>query len=523
VMDSSKSGRTIYVVAAGLIVVSTTIMILQLLQLEIIIAVETSAGIVPIVGLLSLLLWITQPDRRVIEHYTLKYIYKREELAKVKVRMASALLYIMPWESSPKNAFGIEESLQKDLERTLRSPELKDQIDNYKQAFWLLLLTPFSLITLVVFYTIPLLLLLSGGIGIGCILAYLLLRENQHTLTRIIEYAFARWFQEDTSTDLSRRKSGFGKISDVKERLEATLEIVTPTIDLAVRGDWRGFDRQSRNLEELLGIPNPEGLLWRLVNDFLRFLQWSVGLIHGPNSQRVDICLQNAELQITDSITVIRENRESSFSEEETTIADVMGHFVKLTSSRDSVLNLSAEFYSIFNEEIFENILSQYFDILKEIPFSLNKLKIPNSGSEFVGVNRLAFYLVAAAEKELLDMIEILKLVALWKVHPTVINGTLGPLTAIAIMENNVGWNLDEIQSVVSTLAARMEYINFDKMLENLKTFGEREQSPRYRQFISNLRREVKKKVVRSEHDAPIRKIGTLLEDYYLKLKQGSS
>jgi len=252
-------------------------------------------------------------------------------------------------------------------------------------------------------------------------------------------------------------------------------------------------------------------------------LQWSVGLIHGPNSQRVDICLQNAELQITDSITVIRENRESSFSEEETTIADVMGHFVKLTSSRDSVLNLSAEFYSIFNEEIFENILSQYFDILKEIPFSLNKLKIPNSGSEFVGVNRLAFYLVAAAEKELLDMIEILKLVALWKVHPTVINGTLGPLTAIAIMENNVGWNLDEIQSVVSTLAARMEYINFDKMLENLKTFGEREQSPRYRQFISNLRREVKKKVVRSEHDAPIRKIGTLLEDYYLKLKQGSS
>jgi hypothetical protein len=426
----------------------------------------------------------------------LKDINKMDEHAQVKVRIASALLYIMPWESSPKSAYSIEESLRKDLERTLRSPELKEQIDNYKQAFWLILLTPFSLVTLAAVYQIPFLILAIIGLIVGFALAYLLLKEYENTPTRILEYAFARWFQEGTSTDLSRRKSGFGRESAASEKLAATLEIVTPTIDLAVRGDWKGFDRKSRNLEELLGIPKPDCLSWRLITEFLAFLEWSAKEIHGPNSQRVDICLRNAGIQITDSIKMLEENRDSKFSAEEASITKVMKHILDFSSNNDKLLSFSAKFYEIFEEEIFSQFSSHSYSVLRGIPFLLNEMEIPeprDTSIDFedvypIGLEELAFGLTIAAEQKLLDMLAILKLIASWDVTPDRIKEALGPTAIVAIMENDVGWTLDDIREINRIIAEGLHLVDFDKMIRNMDGLGKQEGKPSLEQYLMHLK-----------------------------------
>jgi hypothetical protein len=141
VMDSTKSGRAIYVVASSLIVSSIVFFVLEIarffepstIQLSEV-AVELVIGLTSIVGFLSLLLWIRKPERSIVESWVIKSIYEKDTIKDIRIRMASALFYIRPWESSPKEATLIEESLLSDIERILRSPEFKDQIDNYKTS-----------------------------------------------------------------------------------------------------------------------------------------------------------------------------------------------------------------------------------------------------------------------------------------------------------------------------------------------------------------------------------------------------
>ena len=485
IMDSTKSGRLIYLVASATIIVGTAVGLVY--GFGGLIILEASVGLVPIVGLFSLLLWILKPDRFVVERYAVNKIYAKDELKQVKIRMASSLIYIKPWESSQKEAYSIQESLRNDVDRILQSSEFKEQIDNYKQAFWFILLTPFTFILMLVFFQIPPILLMYGrailvlilglvGLGIGAFFAVLMLRENRETPSRIIEYVFARWFHEGASTDLSRRETGFGRKSDIKDQLSAVIDIVTPTIDMVIRGDWKGFDAKSRDLSSLISIPNPESITWGYVNEYFKFLRWVIGNIHGPYSQRIDICLKNAKLQILDSVAMLKENRKPSFNQEEELIASTLEHIVNSTGDRNTVLDMNADFYKIFNQGIFENLITQSFEILGETPFRINQQPQLSPPKEIESEkDRLAWKLVAAAEIELLDVYQVLKIIIGWEVHPTTIDKTLGKATCKIIMERDVGWNTDQIRSVLPTIASRMKHVNLDKMKHNFSAIAQKE------------------------------------------------
>lgn len=498
-MDSTKSGRLIYLVASASIILGIAVGCVFGIGGQFTPTTEASTGLVPFIGLFSLFLWIWKPDRYIVERYAIKKVYAMNDLKKVRIRMASSLLYIKPWESSQKEAYSIEESLRNDIDRILRGVEFKDQIDNYKQAFWFILLTPFTFILMLAFYQVsPVLLLFGpapvvfglglGGLGIGAILAILMLRENHETPSRTIEFVFARWFHEGASTDLSRRDTGFGMTSDVKDRLEAALDIVTPTTDLVIRGDWKGFDRKSRNLSQLIGIPNPEQLSWRFVNEFFKFLRWAIGEIHGPNSQRIDICLQNAKLQILDSVNILKENRESSFDQEEEIIESTLEYIANSIKDRDTVLGIKVEFYKFLNQEVFNNLITQTIEILGESPFrihqeaQLSRSKAPARGKEL-----LAWELVGAAERELLDMQQVLTIITGWGVHPTAIKESLGPLTGKTIMENDVGWSTTEIRTVLPTIAQIMKSVDLDIMKQNFSKLAQKEGPNEIRNLVVQL------------------------------------
>jgi hypothetical protein len=497
-MDSTKSGRLIYPVASTLIIVGVAVGLTFAIGGQFIPTIEASTGLVPFIGLFSLLLWIWKPDRGVAERYAIKKIYAKDELKKIRIRMVSSLLYIKPWESSQIEADSLEESLRNDVDRTLRSSEFKEQIDNYKQAFWFILLTPFTFILMLAFYHVPLVLLIFGpvpvvfatglgGLVIGVILAFLMLKENHETPSRVIEYVFARWFHEGASTDLSRRETGFGMASRVKDRLKASLEIVAPIIDLVIRCDWKGFDRKNKNLSQLIGLPNPENLSWNFVNEHIQFLRWAVGNIHGPNSQRIDICLENAKSQILDSVATLRENREPSFDEDEEIIASTLEHITNSTKNRNTVLGLEAEFYKFFEQKIFDNLNDLSFEILKEMPFRIHQKERPSSPEGHPGMVQLAWNLVAAAEQELLDMHHILTILAEWGVHPTTIDGTLGQLTGKTIMEKDVGWSTVEIRTVLPTIASRIENIDLDVMKQNFATLAQKEGQGKIWKLVEQL------------------------------------
>ncbi len=503
-MDSTKSGRLIYLVASASIIVGIAVGCVFGIGGQFTPTTEASTGLVPFIGVFSLFLWIWKPDRHVVERYAIKKVYAMNELKKVRIRMASSLLYIKPWESSQIEAYSIEESLRNDIDRILQGVEFKGQIDNYKQVFWFILLTPFTFILMLAFYQVPPLLLLFGpapvvfgfglgGLGIGAILAILMLRENHETPSRIMEFAFARWFYEGASTDLSRRDTGFGMTSDVNDRLKAALEIVIPTTDLVIRGDWKGFDRRSRNLSQLIGIPNPEKLSWGFVNGYFKFLNWTIGQLHSPNSQRIDICLQNAKLQILDSVNILKENRESSFDQEEEIIEATLEHIANSIKDRNTVLGIKAEFYKFLNQEVFSNLITQTFETLGEAPYRIHQetLSFPSKGPA-PGKERLSWKLVAAAEKELLDAYQVLTIIAGWGVHPTTIKEVLGPLTGKTIMENDVGWSTTEIRTVLTTIALMMNSVDLDVMKRNFAELAKKEGPSKIRDLVVQLIHDVK-------------------------------
>ncbi len=116
--------------------------------------------------------------------------------------------------------------------------------------------------------------MMTLGIPFGLALASPLWIQNRKVLVRISQYAYCRWYHEGVSTDLSRRESGFSMTEqNLHDRLKASLEMTTAIIDLVTKGDWKGFDRKIRNIDDLIGLPEPEILTWNNVNEYFKLLQ----------------------------------------------------------------------------------------------------------------------------------------------------------------------------------------------------------------------------------------------------------
>ncbi|MFW9804896.1 MAG: hypothetical protein ACFFFC_19725, partial [Candidatus Thorarchaeota archaeon] len=104
VMDSTKSGRAIYVVASSIVTVALVGIILRLQGAEIEFTVESLVVLVPIIGGLSLLFLSIKLEKIAVEQVSLHRINGKKKKNDTKLQMAVALLYIAPWESSPKEA-----------------------------------------------------------------------------------------------------------------------------------------------------------------------------------------------------------------------------------------------------------------------------------------------------------------------------------------------------------------------------------------------------------------------------------
>ncbi len=447
VMDSSKSGRAIYVAASSLIVVALALLVLQVQGTAIQLTLENTLALIPFVGGLSLLLLSANLERTVVEWFSLRRISGKKEKEEVKLRMAEALLYVAPWESSPKDAYSIEESVDFDLKRMLRSPQFRDQISELQQVFWILFLLPFTLIDVVLLFSFDWI-LLGVTAGLGLIAASLIQWRNREILNRIISYAYASWFLEGTSDDLETRRASYRMKSRQEEKLKASLELTKPVIDLATKGDWEGFDRKSRNLDNLVGLPGYDTLKWSLVEDYLVFLDWCGSHIHGNHASHVDVFLKNASIQIHSAISVLKNCRETPFDEEEVNVARMLHTLLEDAKDRETYLSFNIGCYESLDKESLRNLKDGHLEILGKIPFRLKEAELSGLNPEIKGLDRLSWFVARAAELELLDIARSLSLVGFWGTHLTTIMSAAGPRIAKAFLEDDVGFPLEQLQSV---------------------------------------------------------------------------
>ncbi|MHA1169326.1 MAG: hypothetical protein ACTSRU_15985 [Candidatus Hodarchaeales archaeon] len=502
VKKKTKKGRVIYLVAASLIVVGTVVAILQSINQISILTIESSPYLTPFIGLLSLLFLIKQPDRRIVEHDVLRYINKmKENLSEINVQIASILLYVSPWESSPVNASTIENSFLTELERTLKSSEMKEQIDNYKQAVWLILLTPFSFISMVVFLPADWWIMGLLGFFVGTALAFLLLRENPETMSRIIYYSFARWFFETASLDLSRRKAGVRMEAKHKDRIAASLELSKPVIDLAKRNDWRGFDQNSGNLENLVGIPGYDRLTWNVVKRYLEFLDWCVKRIYTQHSLHIDIFLKNGRKQVNSAINVLRTYREDSFNEEEEKIALMLQVLTSYAKDKETLRSFSVEFYEKL-DKLSLTELGGYFEILGLFPLNLKQSaqsvqsELPKPSSDINGIDRLSWFVVSSAELGFLDLPRSLSVIARWGTKPTTVLKAIGPLATKVLLERNVGFSIEQLRTVARALGRRIlidDNTDPSKVLKHLEELKKNNPQELVRQYALELQVDTKR------------------------------
>ncbi|MFW9889270.1 MAG: hypothetical protein ACFFER_13875 [Candidatus Thorarchaeota archaeon] len=470
VMDSTKSGRAIYVVASSIATLALVGIILRLQGAEIEFTVESLVVLVPIIGGLSLLFLSIKLEKIVVEQVSLHRINGMKERDDTKLQMAVALLYIAPWESSPKEASAIDESLSFDLKRMLRSPQFSEQISELQQVFWILVLLPFTVIDIILLYSMDWLII--GAVTVlGLVSAILILWRNRRVLNRILSYAYASWFLEGTSADLEWRKAGVRMDQIHKDRLDASLELTKPVIDLAVKGDWEGFDRKSRNLDDLVGIPSYDSLHWGMIERYILFLDWCAKTIHGIHASHIDIFLKNGLTQITSAISVFEETRKQQFTAEEQMVAEMLQTITKLTKDKDTFLNIDIGFYEQIDKASFENLTSGYLDKLGEIPFRLQQMSPPNVKSDVGGIDRLSWLVANAAEKELLDIQRSLSVVASWRTHPTTVLSATGSLAVKTLLEDDVGFSIDQLLSVAPTIRERVKQddrTNPNKVIKHL-------------------------------------------------------
>jgi hypothetical protein len=472
VMDSSRSGRAIYVVASSLIVVAIVTIILRIQGVEIVLTVDNAIVLVPLIGGLSLLLLSVKLEMIVVEWISLYRIKGKEEKSEIKLQMAASLFYIAPWESSPKEAYTIEKSLNLDLRRMLRSPQFSEQISELQQVFWIFFLLPFTLIDIILIYSIDWL-IIGAVLVLGFLSTILILWRNREVLNRILAYAYANWFLEGTSTDLERRKAGVRMDQIHKDRLNASLELTKPVIDLAVKGDWEGFDRKSRNLDDLVGIPGYDSLQWGMVERYILFLDWCAKTLHGIHASHIDIFLKNGVTQVTSAISVLKESRANQFIAEDQMVAEMLQTITKLSKDKATYLNFDVGFYEQLEKESLEHLTSGYLDKLGEIPYRLKQKGPPPVKSDIQGIDRLSWLIASAAELELLDIQRSLSLVASWETHPTTILSATGPLVVKTLLENDVGFSIDQLQSIAPSIGERMKQDDRTDPKKVLKHFKE--------------------------------------------------
>ena len=86
------------------------------------------------------------------------------------------------------------------------------------------------------------------------------------------------------------------------------------------------------------------------------------------------------------------------------------------------------------------------------LPFRLNKTEPVAIGSEIRRIDRLSCLLVHAAERGLLDVHCSLSAVASWDTYPTTIVNVIGPISTKALLERDVGFSMEKLQTIANRL-----------------------------------------------------------------------
>jgi hypothetical protein len=239
--------------------------------------------------------------------------------------------------------------------------------------------------------------------------------------------------------------------------------MIKETMDLVLRKDWAGFERNSKNIELLVGSAIPAFRGSPDLEKYFRLFEWVISNNKAPWNVNIqlDRALRNASIQVSDLLAVYLEFTPYELPNNELKIVNLLDGIATQIGDLESFIDTPLDLYALFNSESVQLLSHQSYQTLLYLPFIVQNFEKPNIDVDLQDRNEWIFYLsqslVEAAEYGHVDMKETLILVSSWEVSFFHIADYLGPNAGKLLWETDL--NLKDLSEEVRGYSSSLSLI----------------------------------------------------------------
>jgi len=512
VVGSSRISNTAYLAVASIY----WTLFLTVTEFPLILDVQTALVLVTPPAGIAALLWVLRVEEFLITRFLLFWMPKYPNGKFIRYHMGYSAVHIQPWKESLDDLTTISQSLKKEARRVLRSPFLKEEMENIFQLFWLMISVPAIFIILGLQLSVSengFWILVIIAIVLNIVLFLVTITRKRVWPFRALGLAFCNWYI-DMIGGMDRRRISFSPDKNLQFPLRhpkffpqhepiSTIfaEKTTPWIDelLAIvnREDWHGFEQ---NLVTFLNSQDvyykkmtTSDIFTTLVNDII----WSFKRkrVMEPYEEGVTISFDQAHplghLRRTKLYT-LDALKETDGLRPKTSTVSWITELTDFLETLDTLLGWE-EIYRILSKEIVEKLPEHTMKALAEIPFFMNNPKfkleeIWNFRAQKLWTLDVTMCFCKAVDQKLIAPLTVFMIASRWGVMPKHYVKECGPLVRPLILEVDAGIPALELKEVIFEVIRDSPNLDTMKVVTTLTSY---KHDSGFEDIVKSLRRTV--------------------------------
>ncbi|MFW9888916.1 MAG: hypothetical protein ACFFER_12080 [Candidatus Thorarchaeota archaeon] len=532
ILDSSKSNRAIYLVASAVLCAAA----FTSLGISIELSLDSLTLYTISVSGLALVLWSSKMDIFIVERIGLWRLWNSPDTREIQLDMASILLFVRPWEESLQEATTIEGTLSDEYKRIVRSQEFSEQVSTFHQIFWIILLATPSFYLAWSFLPEAGLLWIPVAFGLTSVVVAFLWLRNLSILPRIRAYTLTIWLHEVISSGLQRREVMRPAYpSDNKEVLETISAMTREAMDLVLRKDWPGFERNSKNIQLLVGSAIPASRSITDLENYFRLFEWVISNNKAPWNVNIqlDRALRNASIQVSDSMSVYHAFSAAELPGNEPKIVDLLAGIAAQITDLNSFIEPPLDLLALFDSESVQLLSDKSYLTLVYLPFTVQNFEKPSLSFRIHEKKEWIIYLsqslIEAAEYDHFEMKDTLALILSWGVNFFLIEDYMGAEAGKVLWEMDLDMKglanvKQRYRSLLdATIAPVAEYLkdrNVSEVEPRLAALEAKQDPKALYRFLKLIRDRLPRSYGHPEPVSNPQTIGDLIDNTLLRLQE---
>lgn len=494
VVGSSRISNTVYLGVAS--IYWTLYITLSEFQLNL--DVQTVLLLITPPAGIAAILWILRIEEIAITKFLLIFLSGYNGGISIRYYMGYSIIHLQPWKEyffDLDKYRSISKSLNYELTRVFRTPQMKEEIESLHQLFWLLFSIP-GVLTLLNLSLLPqyMLGIILTSLLIDLVLVIIIMVRKRSWPARILGLSFCIWMT-DTINTMNRRRNLFSTGSserfplrtpqyypnrepDSQWFIEKLEPWVSELMTMAKNEDWMGFEKNMavfiETIDSLYKQENRLNLINSLVNDVI----WSIkrkkvigpiptGVTVDPDMFQPIKYRAKAEALVLDSFSAI--DRMHSFR----IINGWMNlneEFVKGWKSLSDWENL----YKLVTLKMMQELTENTIEALAELPFFLDNPNVKLNeicklgGSKQNWTLNIILCLQNAIDRDLISPDVVFDVATRWGIVPRDYIEQCSFKIKCLILEVETNLPLVELKYVIRKVIHDCNNLDYDKVASNL-------------------------------------------------------